>query len=296
LEKQSLMTGDIFRTEIRIFNPDDTIRWVLLISSPRKVKNTTVFDGIEIDISAQKNYEHDLIRARRNAEESDKLKSVFLQNISHEIRTPMNGILGFLDLLSDETASNDEKFRYLDVIRQNGNRLMETIEDIVDASMIESDQLELNPSTIHLNIFFETQCLFLRRLCESKKIVYYCHPADGVSDYTFITDSGKLDKALKKLLSNAVKFTRNGRIDFGVQLSGNEILFFVKDTGAGISEERMNAIFDWFVHADMSIARGHEGLGLGLTICKAYVELLGGRIWVESKPGEGSSFFLGIPV
>lgn len=251
-------------------------------------KNKDLHSEIENRIRA----EEKLLFALRKAEESEKLKSAFLTNLSHEIRTPMNGIIGFLDMVTDPGLSNDEREQFFDIVKQSGNRLLTTINDIVEISRIEAGEIILNYSEVNLlKLFNYLQDTF--RLELKFKNLPLNIPSSPPC-LSIETDSTKLEVVLKNLINNAIKFTNKGSITLGLETQGDYLKFWVKDTGKGIPQERHKAIFESFVQADTGFSRGHEGTGLGLAICKAYVECLGGNIWVESGPNEGSTFYFTI--
>ncbi len=236
-----------------------------------------------------------LIVAKERAEESDRLKSAFLANMSHEIRTPMNGIMGFLQLLNDIELSGDDRQYYFDIINKSGERLLNTINDIIEISKIESGQLPVHKSKINLEEIFRYQFEFFRKQTGEKGLKLEVNEQVKGDDSIIISDQHIIDGILTNLIKNAVKFTEKGYIEFGNRIQDNRLLFYVKDTGPGISPDRINAIFERFVQADLDYTRPHEGSGLGLSIVKAYISLLEGDIWVESQVGEGSTFWFSIP-
>jgi PAS domain S-box-containing protein len=247
------------------------------------------------DISYRKIIEDDLLSAKEKAEESDRLKSAFLANMSHEIRTPMNGILGFLDLLKEIDLSTEEKNMYIEVVRESGQRLMNTINDIIEMSKIESKQIELHTSDVNIERELKFYYDFFKSQAEKKNIELVCKQYVTGNNAILECDKSKLHGILTNLINNAIKFTDEGSIEFGSMIEDDKVLFFVRDTGMGIPVSRQQAIFERFVHADISLTKPKEGTGLGLSISKAYVELLGGEIWVISKEGYGSTFYFTIP-
>ncbi len=233
--------------------------------------------------------------AKERAEESDRLKSAFLANMSHEIRTPMNGILGFADLLKEAKLTGEEKQKYISIIEKSGNRMLNIINDLIDISKVESGQMEVSFSRTNINEQLDFLYNFFQSEAKHKglQLSFYCPlPA---SQMLIKTDKEKVYAILTNLIKNAIKFTKKGSIEFGYQLIGDRLEFYVKDTGIGIHPDKQKSVFDRFAQADSSISSGYEGAGLGLSIAKAYVEMLGGEIWMESKPGEGSLFFFTLP-
>ena len=237
-----------------------------------------------------------LKNAKQKAEESDKLKSAFLANMSHEIRTPMNGILGFLDLLKEPDLSEESKNEYISIVNQSGERLLNTINDIIEISKIEAGQLQLNFSDVNISEVMDYHYQFFRQQTDEKGLTYSITEHIQKEGAVVITDKHKIDGILTNLIKNAIKFTTKGSIEFGNFIKDNNLVFFVKDTGPGIPEDKIDMIFGRFVQGDLSpYTRSYEGSGLGLSIVKAYIELLNGKIWVESEVHKGSTFYFSIP-
>jgi len=236
-----------------------------------------------------------LISAKEKAEESDRLKTAFLANISHEIRTPMNGILGFLELLTDPGIDDQQRELYLDIMNKSGQRLLATINDIVEISKIEAGQIEVYESEVKINEVLDYHHQVFSKMASDKNIDLIRSYLPELEDNCILTDKFKLEGILTNLLNNAVKFTKSGKIEFGNYIKEGFMIFFVKDTGMGIPPEKIKTIFDRFVQGDLSITRPYEGSGLGLSIVKAYLDKMGGKIWVESTLGVGSTFYFSIP-
>lgn len=235
-----------------------------------------------------------LIEAKERAIESDRLKSAFLANMSHEIRTPMNGIMGFLQLLNDVDLTSDDRQYYFDIINKSGERLLSTINDIIEISKIESGQLNVVHSNVNIKEILNFHYNFFKKQTDEKGILLTMKCCEDVSEIV-LCDQHILDGILTNLIKNAVKFTEFGEIEFGTFLKDESLVFYVKDTGAGISKNRLEAIFDRFVQADLDYKRPHEGSGLGLSIVKAYADLINGRVWVESEERKGSIFYFSVP-
>lgn len=242
--------------------------------------------------------ETELIMARDKAEESDRLKTAFLANMSHEIRTPMNGILGFAEMLNDDKLNATTRRKYLDIINSNGKMLIQIIDDIIDFAKIESGQVTIIQDDFSVNTLLrQVRSTFLAdRIKRSQSKVKILINRSLPDSRSFIrTDPVRLRQVLTNLVGNAIKFTKDGFIEFGYKPQNDgQLLFYVKDTGIGIPQEKLALIFERFIQADSSPSRKYGGSGLGLAISKAFVELLGGRIWVESRLGEGSTFFFTI--
>ena len=237
----------------------------------------------------------ELLFAKNKAEESDRLKTAFLQNMSHEIRTPMNGILGFLELLREPDLDDINKNNYIDIINHSGQRLLTTINDIIELSRIESNQLTVHYSQVDIKEMMDYQFNFFKRQAQEKGLLLKLSENIKDKQATVESDRQILDSILINLINNAIKFTNKGTVEFGNFLENDSIIFFVKDTGIGIPADRLEAIFERFVQADMKNTRTHEGSGLGLSIVKGYLDILNGTIWVESEPGKGSTFYFSVP-
>jgi CheY-like chemotaxis protein/nitrogen-specific signal transduction histidine kinase len=247
------------------------------------------------DITDRKQSEEELINAKEKAEEGDRLKTAFLNNISHEIRTPMNAIVGFCALLGEPDLNEQSRMDYIEVIIQSSNHLLAIISDIVDISNIEANIVKIAKNGININSTFKSLYdQFLPKVSE-KKIQLICESDIPDSDALIVTDNTKLKQILINLINNAIKFTDKGYVKVGCVLRDKFLEFCVSDTGIGIGEEYYQRIFDRFYQVQLSISRLYEGTGLGLAISKANVELMGGKIWLTSEPGKGSTFFFSIP-
>ncbi len=241
----------------------------------------------------------ELIHAKEKAEESDRLKSVFLSNMSHEIRTPMNGILGFTEILSRMQVDRNKQKRYIDIIQQSTKQLLTIIDDIIDISKIESGQFEVFNSKVELNSFckeiYDTHLGQLRRKNIEEISLHFTKPKE-LLELHCETDEVMVKRILDNLLGNAIKFTNAGSVEFGYHfLNEKTLLFFVKDTGIGINPEKQKIIFERFRQIDEGETREYGGTGLGLSITKSFVERMGGHIWIESEPNKGSTFYFTIP-
>jgi len=247
------------------------------------------------DISERKLVESELIKAKEKAEESDRLKSTFLTNMSHEIRTPMNGILGFAELLKEPCLSSDDLQDFIQAIQISGARMLNTINSIVDISKIESGLIQIDIKETDINKKMEFTYKFFKPEADIKNLQLILKT--GLPDKRAIieADNEKVYGILTNLVRNAIKFTFEGSVEFGYEKKGEYLEFYVKDTGVGIPDNQRELIFERFRQGSESHDRGYEGSGLGLSITKSYVTMLGGKIWVESEEGTGSTFYFTIP-
>ncbi|WP_423126446.1 sensor histidine kinase [Gaoshiqia sp. Z1-71] len=257
--------------------------------------------GISNDITERNRAEMELIEAKEKAEESDRLKSAFLANVSHEIRTPINGILGFAELLRTADLTAEEQQEFIGIIEKSGIRLLNLINDIITFSKIESNQTEITFSDVNVNFQVEDIFNFFRLEAENKKLKISFKNDLPVNEAIIKTDSNKVYAALTNLVKNAIKFTQSGSIELGYLKKDGFFEFYVKDSGTGVSKKHKKSIFERFRQGSEALTRNYEGAGLGLSISKAYVEMLGGRIWVENNAEKnintsGSTFFFTIPV
>ncbi len=280
-----------------------------IAESDAKHRLTSLF-GTVLDITERKRIENklkrqkdhymklneELIISRKKAEESEKLKTSFFANMSHEIRTPMNGILGFSGLLMEPELSNEERLEYSQVIVDSGKRLLHIVNDILDISKLESDTFKISKTDVHVNHLLDTlYSLFGQdEKVQSGDIVFSLHKADA-DECTIHTDHNRLSQILTNLLSNAMKFTNKGKVDFGYRLVGDALNFFVKDTGIGVPDDMQTIIFEPFRQVEGHLVKAHGGTGLGLSISKKLTELLGGEMSMESHEGEGTSFEFTLP-
>nr|WP_315150534.1 PAS domain S-box protein [uncultured Flavobacterium sp.] len=293
----TLSSGNEWFGEFHNMKKDGTLYWESASISP--ILNSqgaiTHYIAIKEDITERKLIEQQLIKAKEKAEESDRLKLAFLANMSHEIRTPMNGILGFTELLKDNSLDKDVQQDYIKIIEKSGKRMLNIINDIINISKVESGQIEITTSETNVNEQIEYLHTFFKPEASNKNIsLRLTKELDSKHNY-IRTDREKLYAILTNLIKNALKFTNEGYIEFGCEKKGDYLEFFVKDSGLGISDSQKKIIFERFRQANDTIGRTHEGSGLGLAISKAYVEMLGGKIWVESKEGIGSTFYFTLP-
>jgi PAS domain S-box-containing protein len=294
---QTIKKGKNWKGEFNNKKKDGTLFWESATISPfvNEDGKTTHFIAITEDISQRKLAEKELITAKYQAEESDRLKLAFLANMSHEIRTPMNGILGFTALLKEPKLTIKSQLKYINIIEKSGIRMLNIINDIIRISKVESGQLEVLLTETNINESFETLYAFFIPETTKKRIQLIYSNKLTSEENNVISDNEKLYAIFTNLIKNAIKFTNEGTIEFGCEKKGKNIEFFVKDSGIGIIQSQQQLIFERFRQVNETVSRSHEGSGLGLAIAKAYIEILGGIIWVESEEGKGSSFYFTIP-
>ncbi|MDD4821954.1 MAG: ABC transporter substrate binding protein [Bacteroidales bacterium] len=245
--------------------------------------------GCTIDISKSKQVQQELIEAKERAEESDRVKTAFLESVSHEIRTPLNAIVGFSRILASSQLEEDEKNQYADIIESNNNLLLQIINDILDLSQLEFGTFNVCnvPTDIHL-LFNELVDICSEKIDTAQVSLTF---EKTMPVCIAVTDRNRLFQVLENLLSNAIKFTKQGSIIMGYKQQDDTLFFYVKDTGCGIPYDQQDEIFERFVKLDSFV----QGTGLGLPICSSIVRGLGGKIGVESEPGVGSTFWFTIP-
>jgi len=237
----------------------------------------------------------ELEMAKAKAEGSNRLKTAFLQNMSHEIRTPMNGIMGFTELLSNPDLSNDERQSYINIVTKSGDRMLNTFNNLVEVSMIETGNVTLHFSTINLNGEFGDLYADYHDEARRKNLTLTFYSDLPDNEANIYTDREKLSSILAHLIKNAIKYTTGGTVTFGYRKKGDWLELYVEDHGVGIPPERQHAVFDKFTQADIDNKDALEGSGLGLTVAKAYVEMLGGTIWMKSVENKGATFYFTIP-
>ena len=285
------------RNDEHVDSGNNTLKIVNGIYTPILDENGAVVNVVcqAIDLTEIKKYESELIKAKVKAEESDQLKTEFLNNMSHEIRTPMNGILGFSDMLNDPGLTELKRKNFVNIIQNSGKQLLHVIDDIIEISRLGTNQVKVFEEKLCLNdLFFEIFSIFDIK-AKAKKIPLYLKNELSDERSTIFSDKSKLNKILSNLLENALKFTNSGFIEFGYQLKNNELEIYVKDTGIGIGPEKHESIFNRFSQGEKDLSKITSGLGLGLSIVKENVELLGGKIRVESEKQTGTIFYVLIP-
>jgi PAS domain S-box-containing protein len=327
---------DTLTYELSIIRKNNEIRYIKILRNEVLWDGVKHYQVINQDITEQKKLTADLIAAKEKAEESDRLKSAFLANISHEIRTPMNGILGFAELLKEPKLSEAEAREYISIIEKSGIRMLNLMEQIINISKLESGQVTVSLFDTNVNALIEQVCHVYKPMADEKGIRLSFINSLSADECILQTDRAKVLDVLSNLVRNAIKFSDEGSVEFGYVLvethnyaspshghdlvethncaspphghdlekthncASLQIQFYVKDQGIGVPKDRQTAIFERFIQADIGDKRAFQGIGLGLSISKAYIEMLGGKIWVESDPenesGEkGSIFYFTLP-
>jgi PAS domain S-box-containing protein len=282
--------------EYRFIHKDGKVVWVFGNAVPEWINDQiNGYIGTITDISTIKQYEIELLKAKDQAEESDRLKTAFLHNISHEVRTPMNAIVGFSDLIIDPDLTPEIRNEFIQTIVRSSNQLLSIITQIVSMATIEAGQEKIYEKEISLNSLFNMVLDQFRSEAVRKNISLKYNTALPENEDKIKTDETKLIQIISNLLGNALKFTKKGSIEFGYVVKDKYLEFYFKDTGIGIPKDLHENIFERFRQVETTLAREYEGSGLGLSISKAYVELLGGKIWLTSRLGEGSVFYFTIP-
>ena len=294
---ETISRGDNWKGDFHNIKKSGESYWESAVIAPVKDNSGEIINYIAVkqDITDEINAHNELIEAKEKAEESDRLKSAFLANMSHEIRTPMNAILGFSQLLNIPSLAEKDKQSYLNIINSTGNQLLIIIDDIINISRIEAGIIDLNETEFDLNQIVIETFETLRVNAEMKK-VNLTYSVDLKNDKSLIyTDKGKLSQILINLINNALKFTKtDGNVKFGYKIQNEKILFFVKDNGIGINKKDQGVIFERFRQIEHK-GKVYGGTGIGLSIVKAFITKMGGKIWLESKVGEGTIFFFELP-
>ncbi|MEI7829777.1 MAG: ATP-binding protein [Prolixibacteraceae bacterium] len=307
LERKELrrIGKDVLEYELSIVRKNQESRHVKILRNEVLWNGVKHFQVINQDITDQKKLTADLIAAKEKAEESDRLKTAFLANISHEIRTPMNGILGFAELLKEPKLSEAESMEYISIIEKSGIRMLNLMEQIINISKLETGQVTVSKSETNVNALIEQIHHSYQQIAEERGIRLGFKNALPADRCILKTDRTKVYEILSNLVRNAIKFSDEGTVEFGytiveMQDRSPQMQFYVKDQGIGVPKDRQSAIFERFIQADIGDKRAFQGIGLGLSISKAYIEMLGGKIWVESDPEnktaeKGSVFYFTLP-
>ncbi|MBT8317703.1 MAG: PAS domain S-box protein [Lutibacter sp.] len=284
---------------VHLKNNGDEIPVEVLLTAVSNTNNNKVIHSVWRDITKRKKVLKDLTVAKEQAEESDRLKTEFLNNMSHEIRTPMNGILGFSQMLDNPELDTQKRSNFVNIIQNSGKQLLHVIDDILEISSLGTNQVKVIEEEVCLNdLLLDLFSIFDIKAKENKTPLYLKKELSD-DDSIILTDNTKLNKIISNLLENALKFTNNGYIEFGYSILNTtktpQLELYVKDTGIGIKPEKQQLIFERFQQAEKDLIHNVGGLGLGLSIAKENTELLGGKISVQSDIMKGATFFITIP-
>jgi PAS domain S-box-containing protein len=294
----TILKGNDWEQEVYNKTKNGYCKWDKVIISPIINEKGQITHFVEVleDISEKKKIIEDLTLSKERAEESERVKTAFLQNMSHEIRTPMNGILGFLELITEPRLSDDVRNRYIEIVKNSSNKLLSTFNSILEASKIETGTTVPIITKVNVDDMMNYFYNLYKPQAHSKGIEI--HFKNGLNDEHSVisSDKFKLETIITNLMSNSVKFTDTGFVEFGNYIDSGSLVFYFKDTGIGISRDRLDTIFEKFTHSGYYTTRPHEGVGLGLSIVKSYTTSLGGKVEVDSEEGKGSLFTVKIPL
>ncbi|MDP3944260.1 MAG: response regulator [Lutibacter sp.] len=297
IDRESILKGFELGAQDYVTKPFDSRELIMRVKTHLSLKNSRE-KLEELNLSLEEKVKErtaELLIAKEKAEESNRLKTVFLNNLSHELRTPMNGILGFINLLKKPELGEEKKEKYIEIVNISAERLLDTMDELVLMSKIEAGDNMLHITSFDLNQEMHFQFAFFKPKADKKEIQLLCSNQIESNDAIIKSDKIKIASILTNLINNAIKFTNKGKVEFGNYIESGNLVLFVKDTGVGIPANKFEAIFERFVQADTRSTREHDGLGLGLSITKAYVDALGGIIETESKENQGSIFRVKIP-
>jgi PAS domain S-box-containing protein len=291
----AITSGTVQPIENFIRRSDGSEIPVEVLSSNITLNGRQILQGVFRNITERKQAREELMKAKEKAEAGDKLKSAFLQNISHELRTPLNGIIGFSEMITQMDSTEEDRVEFNKMIKRSSTRLINTITSYMDISMIVSGITEINLRSFSLRNFLNNIIDQTTDSCNSRNLLIDIINNAPVEDIQIKTDENLLGKIFFHLIDNAIKFTKRGSVTIGYNLKAGYHQFSISDTGTGISNDSLSVIFEIFRQADLTTSRSYEGSGLGLSIARGFVKLLGGDIHVESVPNEGSTFFFTIP-
>ena len=293
---ETILSGKTWIGELQNKKASGELYWVNNTISPiYNNKTLTNFVAVCEDITAKKKNIEELIIAKNKAEEANNLKTEFLHNMSHEIRTPMNGIIGFSELLNNESLDKEKQQKFKDIIIKSSYQLLSIIDDILEISRLETRQVSIHKETFSLNTFLSELHLLFTPKMEEKGLSFLLRTALDNENSYINTDKAKINGILINLIQNALKFTHKGSVELGYFIEKNQVCLYVKDTGIGISSKNIHRIFDRFAQEEKELSQKYGGLGLGLAISKENACLINGEIRVESKKNIGSTFYVTIP-
>lgn len=297
----TILSGKTWEGEMFNKKKNGEYYWEYSVISPIHDKSGEIvnFVAVKTNITEIKKINEALVQAKEKAEESDRLKTAFLQNISHELRTPMNAIVGFSELIAENVKENRKMTEYSSIIKLRCNDLLNIVNDILDIAKIEAGQISVNIELCNLELLFRDLNLYYsehKKRIRKDHLQFTIHPLEGSSGPFILTDCLKLKQIFVNLLDNAFKFTHSGKIEAGcVSEKKGNYLFYVSDSGIGISYEKQSVIFERFAQLNIDSGQVYGGTGLGLSIVKGLVKAMNGKIWLESEPNKGTTFYFTIP-
>lgn len=297
-DKKAMMAGKPTMNEEEItFASDGHKEYLETIKTPVLSKNDKIKGvlGIGRNISRRKRYEEQLLKAKEKSEESDRLKTAFLQNLSHEIRTPLNAICGFVGMLDKPRITEPKRHNFVSIIKKSSDQLLSIVTDILTISALQTKQEKLNIGLFCVNDILDDLLTIFNQQHSNSEVIITNKKGLNEEQSLIYGDRTKITQILTNLVSNSLKFTTKGVIEFGYTVENNYLKFYNKDTGKGIPFEYQDKIFERFRQVDITLDKKHGGTGLGLSISKGFVELWSGEIWVESTPGKGTTFFFTVP-
>lgn len=295
---KTITSGNIWKGEFQNQKKSGEIYWELATISPIMNDKGAIINYIAIkeNTTELKETNEQLRQALEKANESDRLKTSFLANMSHEVRTPLNSIIGFSELLDDSDFDETQKHEFIQQIIANSHNLLTIISDIMDISKLEVGELKIYKRKIELSKFMPRLMKQNDLLSGKNKIPIFLDNPENLVNAEVYADPDRLNQIFNNLISNALKFTHEGEIHLGIRINEDFIEFYVKDSGIGIPQEFQEVIFDRFRQVDSNRNRNYGGNGLGLAITKNLLELMNGKIWLESEPNKGTTFFFKLPL
>jgi len=293
---ETIRSGKEWKGEFHNKKKTGELYWESVSISPILDEKSCIshYLAVKENITERKKLTSDLIEARIRAEASDKLKTAFLNNVSHEVRTPLNGILGFSELIIQPGILQKEKESYLKILNESSERLLNTITDFTDISLIVSGNMVVKFKPVDISLLLDRIYIKYHPKCIARNLEFIKQISSDLK-IPLICNEELIEKALSHLLDNSLKFTIKGSIILGADFINREFELFVKDSGSGIGPEAKSTVFQIFIQEDSDSTRGYEGSGLGLSIAKGLVELMGGRIKMESEKGIGTTVYLNFP-
>ena len=296
----TVLSGNTWHGEFHNKRKDGSLYWESAVIAPIFNENNEIkqFVAIKEDVTNIKQMVKDLEIAKEKAEESDRLKTVFLANMSHEIRTPLNGILGFANIICSGMCDDEQLGKYSKIIENSGQRLITVIDDIIDISMIQSNQLKIDLKEFDLSYLLEEIYIVYKdqKSAKLENIRFEMDTKLTNGSCNIVSDKNRIYQVLKNLLDNAFKFTEKGHIKFGCyDYNDSQVVLYVEDTGIGIEEDKINLVFEIFRQVEEGSSRRYEGSGLGLAITSGIVDRLGGKIIVQSEINKGTTFYVTLP-